>query len=92
MQMNAIFSLTGLEEIYRLLLQTQPATPDTSNYMVAGFVVIFGTIFVYLASLVIRWRNLQRDLEILTELEKSQATPHTSASPLENRPLNELKS
>jgi hypothetical protein len=91
MQMNTLISLTGLGDIYRFLLQTQPATPDTSNYMVAGFVVIFGTIFIYLASLVIRWRNLQRDLEILTELEKSQATPLTSASPLENRSLNELK-
>jgi hypothetical protein len=92
MQMNTLISMIGFEDIYRLLLQTQQTTPDTSSYMVAGFVVIFGTIFVYLASLIIRWRNLQRDLEILTELEKSQASPHTSASPLENRPLNELKS
>jgi hypothetical protein len=90
--MNTLISMIGFEYIYRLLFQTQQTTPDTSSYMVAGFVVIFGTIFVYLASLIIRWRNLQRDLEILTELEKSQASPHTSASPLENRPLNELKS
>jgi hypothetical protein len=92
MKMNTLISLPGFEDIYRLLLQTQQATPETGNYMVAGFVVIFGTIFVYLASLIIRWRNLQRDLELLAELEKSQTTPHTSASPLENRPLDQLKS
>jgi hypothetical protein len=91
MQMNTLISLTGFDDIFSLLIQIQQAIPDTSNYMVAGFVVIFGTIFVYLASLIIRWRNLQRDLEMLTELEKSQAIPHTSASPLEKRPLNQLK-
>jgi CcmD family protein len=82
MQMNTLFSLTGFDNIFSLLIQTQQAIPDTSSYMVAGFVVIFGAIFVYLASLIIRWRNLQRDLEILKELEKSQAIPHTSARPL----------
>jgi len=29
--------------------------------MIAGFVVIFGTLFAYLASLAVRWRSLRQD-------------------------------
>jgi hypothetical protein len=76
MKMNMPFSLAGFDETLRLFVQAQQITPDTSGYMIAGFVVIFGTLLVYLASLVIRWRNLQGDLEMLHELEKSH--PATS--------------
>ncbi len=51
-----------------LLLQQGPA--DTVSYMIAGYVVIFGVILIYLLSLYIRQRNLQRDLEVLEELEE----------------------
>jgi len=40
------------------------------SYMIAGFVVIFGFMLIYLVSLVVRNRNLQRDLEMLEELDK----------------------
>lgn len=43
---------------------------DTLSYMIAGYGVIFGIMLVYLASLVIRWRNLRQDEEMLEELEK----------------------
>jgi len=43
---------------------------DTLSYMIAGYGVIFGIMLVYLASLVIRWRNLRQDEEMLEQLEK----------------------
>ncbi|NWF63633.1 MAG: hypothetical protein HXY38_04930 [Chloroflexi bacterium] len=36
---------------------------NTDNYMIAGFVVSFVTMGLYLLSLYIRTRNLKRDLE-----------------------------
>ena len=50
------------------LLQSGPA--ETTSYMIAGFAVIFGVMFLYTVSLVVRQRNLQADLEILEELEE----------------------
>ncbi len=45
---------------------------DTLNYMVAGYAVIFSVLVVYLASLVIRWRNLRQDKEMLEQMEKEK--------------------
>jgi hypothetical protein len=45
---------------------------NTLNYMIAGYVVIFGVMAVYLVSLVVRWRNLRQDEESLQELDKQQ--------------------
>ena len=50
----------------------QQATPETTQYMIAGFAVIFGVLALYLLSLVIRSRNLNRDAEILQELESGE--------------------
>lgn len=36
---------------------------NTDSYMIAGFVVSFVTMGIYLLSLYVRNRNLQRDLE-----------------------------
>ena len=47
------------------LLQEAPA--ETTNYMIAGYTVIFGVMFLYLVSLYIRQRNLKQDLEVLEE-------------------------
>lgn len=44
----------------------QPA--NTLTYMLAGYGVIFGVMFLYLASLIIRWRNLRQDEELLGKL------------------------
>jgi hypothetical protein len=49
--------------------QVEPPA-DTISYMIAGFAVIFGFMALYLVSLVVRNRNLQRDLETLEELDK----------------------
>lgn len=56
--------------LYSLLAQQGP--PDTMAYMVAGYVIIFGVIAVYLISLVVRTRNLKRDYEVLEELEEEK--------------------
>ena len=45
---------------------------NTLNYMIAGYAVIFVVIFIYLASLVIRWRNLRQDQEMLGQIEEEK--------------------
>ena len=45
------------------------STPDTTAYMVAGYVMIFGVMAIYLTSFFVRARNLKRDLEILSEVD-----------------------
>jgi CcmD family protein len=53
------------------LLQEGPA--QTVNYFIAGYAVIFGAMGLYLVSLIVRRRNLKRDLETLEELQESKA-------------------
>lgn len=60
--------MINLVEIFTLLFQETPA--ETTNYMIFGYVVIFGTMIIYLTSLFIRWRNLKKDQEALEDLEK----------------------
>ena len=50
-----------------LLLQEGPA--DTTNFMIAGYAIIFGVMLVYLISLLVRQRNLNKDLEVLEEIQ-----------------------
>jgi cell division protein FtsL len=45
------------------------STPDTSGYMIAGFVVSFITMGIYVVSLYIRNLNLKRDVETLESLQ-----------------------
>ncbi len=52
------------------LLQEGPA--HTVNYFISGYVVIFGVMGLYLASLIIRRRNLKADLEMLEEMQESK--------------------
>jgi hypothetical protein len=47
-------------------------TPDTSSYMVAGFVVTFVTMGLYIASLYIRNRNLRQDVETLESVQNEK--------------------
>ncbi|MBT3337609.1 MAG: hypothetical protein HN855_16495 [Anaerolineae bacterium] len=48
----------------------QAETLDTSLYMIAGYAIFFSVTIIYLLSLSTRWKNLQRDLETLEELEE----------------------
>lgn len=45
-------------------------TPDTSGYMIAGYTIAFVTMFLYVASLFIRFRNLNRDMSMLKEMDE----------------------
>lgn len=45
---------------------------NTVSYFVAGYVVIFAIMGFYLVSLIVRWRNLRRDEEMLIELEQKE--------------------
>ena len=42
---------------------------DTYSYMISGYVVIFGVISAYLASLVVRRRSLLREKTMLEEID-----------------------
>ena len=55
-----------------LLLQDGPA--ETTNFMIAGYAVIFGVMLIYLVSLNVRRRNLRQDLEMFQELENKQSS------------------
>lgn len=45
------------------------ATPDTSGYMIAGYVIAFLTMGIYVLSIYLRGKNLRRDLETLEEVQ-----------------------
>lgn len=50
-------------------------TPDTSVYMIAGYVIFFVITVIYLASFFVRERNLRRDLETLQTMEAEEEAP-----------------
>jgi len=64
-----------------MLFQQGPA--NTFNYMVLGFTVILGIMILFVASLMIRFHNLERDKGLLEEMEakgKPKATDPTVAT------------
>ena len=44
--------------------------PDTTNYMILGYVIFSVVMLVYLLSLLVRSRNLKQDIELLQELDQ----------------------
>jgi hypothetical protein len=44
-------------------------TPDTLNYMLLGYAVLFGLPFLYLLTWVVKRRNLEKDLELIQSLK-----------------------
>ena len=46
--------------------------PDTSGYMIAGYVITFVTMGLYILSVYLRNKNLHRDLETLQELDQKK--------------------
>lgn len=46
-------------------------TPDTSTYMIAGYIVAFLVMGIYILSIYIRNKNLKAELEILEEIDES---------------------
>lgn len=53
--------------MFASILQQAPA--QTTNFMIAGYVVIFGVMFLYIISLAVRARKLRQQLVMLEELE-----------------------
>ena len=53
----------------------QTPTPDTSSYMIAGFVVSFLVMGLYVASIYLRNRNLNQDKAMLEEMDKPVPQP-----------------
>jgi hypothetical protein len=46
--------------------------PDTGLYLVLGLVATFTILVAFLASMVVRFRNLRQDLQLLEELREEQ--------------------
>jgi CcmD family protein len=45
---------------------------ETTNYLIAGYVVFSIGMFGYLLSLVLRARSLKQDLDVLQDMEKKE--------------------
>jgi hypothetical protein len=50
----------------------QEAPANTTTYMIAGYIIIFGVMLLYIISLYLRNRNLERDLDVLQEIETEE--------------------
>lgn len=48
-------------------------TPDTSGYMIAGYVFVFVVMGIYVLSMYLRNTNLKRDAEMLESLQTEKA-------------------
>ena len=57
-----------------MFLQQTPA--ETFNYMVLGFSVILGVLFIYIVSILVRFRNLKKDIALLQEVEVETDSNH----------------
>lgn len=74
----------------------QEATPDTSGYMIAGYVITFVVMGLYVASIYLRSRSLKQDISVLKELDlpappvekKKTAKPLVSAT---SKPVTKRK-
>ena len=67
----------------------QEATANTDGYMIAGYAVAFIVMALYVASIYIRNRNLNRDLTLLEEMEQmakaEQAKPKNAPKSVTKR-------
>ncbi len=59
-------------------LQVPP--PDTLDYMIAGYIAFAVIMGIYLASFVIRHRNLEQDLKTLETIQAETRAPTASAA------------
>ncbi len=53
--------------MFTSVLQQAPA--ETTQYMLAGYIVILSIMLLYIISIFIRHRNLKRDIQTLHEIE-----------------------
>ena len=59
----------------------QDAPPDTSGYMIAGYVIAFLVMGLYIASIYWRNRNLKQDIAMLEEMEAAASAPIEKKKP-----------
>jgi len=52
----------------------QNVTPDTVPYLILGYVIIGGVGLIYVVSLMLRQRNLKRDLDVIERLQEDDET------------------
>lgn len=48
----------------------ETVTPDTGAYLALGLVVIFGILSAFIVSMVVRYRSLQKDVQLLNQFEQ----------------------
>jgi hypothetical protein len=53
------------------MFMLKESIPDTLDFMIAGYAIAFTVMAIYLASLVIRWRNLIQDLQAIESIQKA---------------------
>jgi hypothetical protein len=74
------------------LLPLLQDTPNTVNYMLAGYAVLLGVPALYVVSWFIRRRNLRRDLETIERLaadEQKRAGRRRAGAPAADAPARE---
>ena len=54
------------------LLPLLQDTPNTVNYLVAGYTILIGLLVLYIASWKVRRRNLEKDLELIESLQADE--------------------
>jgi len=66
----------------------QEPTPDTSVYMIAGYIITFLVMGLYVASIYLRSRNLHQDMTILEEMEEPRESirPNGRQEPAKQNP------
>jgi hypothetical protein len=55
-----------------ILLSLLNAPADTTGYYIAGYAIFFTVMILYLATFIIRSKNLKLEYELLTELDQEQ--------------------
>jgi hypothetical protein len=45
-----------------------PPTPENTEFLIFGLVAIFVIMGLFMGSLMLRWRNLQRDIQMIEQL------------------------
>lgn len=50
----------------------QEPTPDTTNYLILGYVIMGAVGLAYVISLVVRQRNLKHDLQVIEQLQSTE--------------------
>ncbi len=64
-----------------LALPWLQTTPDTVNYLIAGYIFLIGLPVLYILSWFVRQRSLQRDIETIESLEADEQNRAAKPAP-----------